>query len=86
MNKDNVYIVPNLTYYPRAAQLPKNTIMDGSVALLIPKGNINIDISNLEYFSSKEFTDFYRIVKNHGTRSLNVDRNAVYFWGLKKSI
>jgi len=37
LNMDNVVLVPNLTYYPRATFLPKNTIADGSVALLTTK-------------------------------------------------
>ena len=39
----------------------------------------------LEFFASKEFTAFYRIARNFGTRSLNIDKNSVFFWGLKKA-
>ena len=85
MNKPNIFAVPNLTYYPRACLLPKNVIADGSVALLTTKNKAKITRKDLEYFSSEEFTKFYRIVKNFGTRSLNVDKSAVYFWGVKKS-
>ena len=34
LNNDNLILVPNLTYNPRACFLPKNTITDGSVAIL----------------------------------------------------
>jgi DNA (cytosine-5)-methyltransferase 1 len=37
LNRDDVVMIPNLTYYPRASFLPKNTITDGSVALLTLK-------------------------------------------------
>lgn len=41
LNQEKVVMVPNLTYYPRATFLPKNSITDGSVALLTLK-NQNI--------------------------------------------
>ena len=37
MNREKVVIVPNLSYYPRAGFLPKNSITDGSLAILTPK-------------------------------------------------
>ena len=36
------------------------------------------------YFSSDEYTSFYRIARNFGTRSLNIDKNSV-FLGIEKS-
>ncbi len=81
LNK-KVVIVPNLTYYPRAAFLPKNSICDGSVAILIPKKEVNCE--NLKYYSSEEFHMFYKIARNYGTRSLNIDRNSVKFFGILK--
>ena len=86
LNKNNIILVPNLTYYPRATFLPKNSIVDGSVALLKSKKNIEITSKHLEYFSSKEFTEYYKIARNMGTRSLNIDNNSVLFFGLKKDI
>ena len=85
LNKKNVYLVPNLTYYPRACKLPENSIVDGSAALLFPKKDKKINNKQLEFFASKEFTAFYRIARNFGTRSLNIDKNSVFFWGLKKA-
>jgi len=85
INKENVIMLPNLTYYPRACFLPKNTITDGSVALLTLKNGSRTPTENdLEYYSSKEFEYFYRIVRNYGTRSLNIDNNSVFFFGLLK--
>ena len=81
LNKD-VILIPNLTYYPRATFLPKNTICDGSVAILSPKKEVTN--KDLEYFSSDEFRKYYKIARNYGTRSLNIDRNSVYFFGIKK--
>lgn len=38
-NRKNVFLVPNLSYYPRACFLPKNSVPDGSVAILYPQNN-----------------------------------------------
>lgn len=86
LNKNNIILIPNLTYKPRATFLPKNTITDGSVALLTPKQNIAVTANHLEYFSSKEFTEYYKIARNRGTRSLNIDNNSVQFFGLLKEL
>ena len=82
LNMKNAIIVPNLSYYPRAAFLPENSITDGSVAILIPKEEIKITNKDLLYFSNPEFVNFYRIARNFGTRSLNIDKNSVFFWCL----
>ena len=86
LNQKNIILVPNLTYNPRATFLPKNCIADGSVALLKPKNNIKVTKEHLEYYSSEEFTEFYKIARNRGTRSLNIDNNSVKFFGLLKDI
>jgi len=83
-NKENSILVPNLTYAPRASFLPDNTIVDGSVAILTPKfGEVKITEKDLDYFGTEEFTEFYKVARNHGTRSLNIDNNSVFFFGLK---
>lgn len=87
LNRDDVVMIPNLTYYPRASFLPKNTITDGSVALLTLKNGSRLPTEkDLEYFGSKEFEKFYRVARNYGTRSLNIDNNSVFFFGLLKDI
>ncbi|MBW6487903.1 DNA (cytosine-5-)-methyltransferase [Sulfurimonas sp.] len=84
LNQNDIVLVPNLTYYPRATFLPKNSIADGSVALLKAKDGINITQEHLNYYSSEEFTEYYKIARNRGTRSLNIDNNSVKFFGLLK--
>jgi DNA (cytosine-5)-methyltransferase 1 len=85
LNRENSVLVPNLTYAPRASFLPKNMLVDGSVAILTPKiGEIKITEKDLAYFGTEEFTEFYRVAKNHGTRSLNIDNNSVFFFGVKR--
>ena len=79
-------LIPNLTYNPRATFLPKNCIADGSVALLKAKEDIKITQKHLEYYSSEEFTEYYKIARNRGTRSLNIDNNSVKFFGLLREL
>lgn len=83
IKRKDILVVPNLSYYPRACFLPKNTYVDGSAALLIPK-KADLKISSYEYLESAEFFYFYRIARNYSVRSLNVDSISVYYWGLPK--
>jgi len=83
INRDKAVLVPNLTYNPRACFMPGNTIVDGSVAILLPKKNTKITKNDLAYYNSNEFVEFYRVARNFGTRSLNIDNNSVYFFGLQ---
>lgn len=86
-NKDNILIAPNLSYYPRAALLPKNHIVDGSSAVLMSVGGAHFSQNDIEFFASKEFYFFYRIARNYSVRSLNIDSASVFFWGkLKKNL
>jgi DNA (cytosine-5)-methyltransferase 1 len=85
LNKENSVLVPNLTYAPRASFLPDNMIVDGSVAILTPKfSEIKITEKDLDYFGTEEFTEFYKVARNLGTRSLNIDNNSVFFFGVNK--
>jgi len=84
LNQSNIILVPNLTYNPRATFLPRNSIADGSVALLMAKKNIEITSNHLAYYNTKEFIEYYKIARNRGTRSLNIDNNSVQFFGLLK--
>ncbi len=81
-SKDNIVVAPNLSYYPRASLLPKDSIVDGSAAILIPRNKRTITNEDLAFFSSKEFFMFYRIARNYSTRSLNIDSKSVFFWAL----
>ncbi|MGX1023870.1 DNA cytosine methyltransferase [Psychroflexus sp. MBR-150] len=84
-NESDVVMIPNLTYYPRASFLPKNTITDGSVALLTLKNGSRLPTEqDLEFYSTEEFENYYRVARNYGTRSLNIDNNSVFFFGLLK--
>ena len=65
--------------------MPKNTIVDGSVAILtLRNGSRPVNEKDLEYFGTEEFSNFYGVARNFGTRSLNIDNNSVFFFGLLK--
>lgn len=83
-DRDDVFLSPNMTYYPRVIKKPKNTIVNGSVAIFEIKDGIKISRKDLEYFATKEFREFYSIARNLSTRSLNLDKNAVYYFGVKE--
>lgn len=85
LNKDNCVLVPNLSYNPRAVKLPKNSIADGSVAVLEPINGYRVKNHHLKFYSTPQFRTFYMTARNKGTRSLNIDSNAVYFFGVKES-
>ncbi len=78
----NVILVPNLTYNPRATRLPKGSVADGSAAILYTDDVITD--YDIDYFSSPEFNQFYRIARNFGTRSMNIDSISVNYFGVKR--
>lgn len=84
LERDDVYLCPNMTYYPRIVKKPKNVVTNGSVAILENISDLNISEADLKFFSSDIFEEFYRIARNYSTRSLNIDSNSVIFFGLIK--
>ncbi|MDE8087866.1 Eco57I restriction-modification methylase domain-containing protein [Erysipelothrix rhusiopathiae] len=84
LQNDEVFLCPNMTYYPRVIKKPKNVLVNGSIAILQLKHYNEIKESQLKYFSTKEFEEFYRIARNHSTRSLNLDKNSIFYFGLIK--
>lgn len=78
-------LLPNLTYNPRACFMPSNCIADGSVAILTTiDPSVNITEDDLAFYATDEFSDFYSVARNRGTRSLNIDNNSVFFFGTLK--
>lgn len=84
MNDDSVYLTPNMTYKPRVMKNKKGFICNGSVAILIPKEKIELTKNQMLYYASDEYRSFYKIARNYQTRSLNVDTNSVFFYGILK--
>ncbi len=87
INDTNVYLTPNMTYKPRVIKKKKGYIVNGSVAILIPKdGALQISNTQLKYISSDEFRNFYKIARNYQTRSLNIDKTSSYWFGINKEV
>ncbi|MDR1985339.1 MAG: DNA (cytosine-5-)-methyltransferase [Prevotellaceae bacterium] len=85
LNQKNCYLLPNLTYNPRACVLPQNCITDGSVAIITPiDESTEITKNDLAFYATDEFAQFYAIARNMGSRSLNIDNNSVFFFGKLK--
>lgn len=83
-NRTDCILVPNLTYNPRACFMPNNCLADGSVAILTRNNPQQvITEQDLAFFASPEFSYFYSIARNKGTRSLNIDSNSVFFFGIR---
>lgn len=82
LHREDVYLTPNMTYKPRVMRKPKDTLVNGSLAILVPKGQIIPTEAQLEYFSTPQYRDFYQVARNYQTRSLNVDACSVFFYGL----
>jgi len=73
-----------MTYYPRVMQKPKGVIVNGSVAILIPKRMLIPTEHQLKFLCSETFKKYYQIARNYQTRSLNIDSVSVKFFGLLK--
>ncbi len=87
LDDDNVYLTPNMTYKPRLIKKEKGYVVNGSIAILIPKDeNTTISSSQMNYISSDEFRNFYKIARNFQTRSLNVDKTSCYWFGINEEI
>ena len=82
LQRDDIYMTPNMTYKPRLMKKTKGYVVNGSVALLIPKGDFVLTSEQMSYISSDEFREFYRIARNYQTRSLNIDNTSVYWFGI----
>lgn len=83
---NSVYLTPNMTYKPRLIQKPANTLVNGSVAILILKMGMSLSEEQRAFFSTDEYRAFYKIARNYQTRSLNIDSNSVFFFGLLKGV
>lgn len=84
VGNDEVYLTPNMTYKPRVMRNSRDVVVNGSVAVLIPKEKLNLTDKQIQYFSTKEYRKFYQIARNYQTRSLNVDATSVFFYGVLK--
>ncbi|MGH4038066.1 MAG: DNA cytosine methyltransferase [Sphaerochaeta sp.] len=84
VNNMDLYLTPNMTYKPRVIKNVADIIVNGSVAILIPINNISLTKKQLSYFATDEYRKFYQIARNYQTRSLNIDKTSVYWFGRLK--
>jgi cytosine-specific methyltransferase len=84
IDREDIYMTPNMTYKPRVAKKEKGYVVNGSIALLIPKNNEYLNDEQMRYFSTNEYREFYKIARNKQTRSLNIDKTSVFWFGRKK--
>lgn len=84
IDNDFVYLTPNMTYNCRVMKKEKGYIVNGSVAILIPKYHFQLTEKQLLFFSSNEFRKFYAVARNYQTRSLNIDACSCYWFGIYK--
>ena len=79
------YLVPNMSYAPRAVKKPAGMTASGSCAVLLPvPGTPLPPESAVRFWSSDGFRKFYAYARNMQTRSLNVDAGSAYFFGIRK--
>lgn len=83
LDRDDVYLTPNMTYNPRLTKKQKGSIVNGSVAILIPKEKLDLTQQQQNYIASDEFRSFYRIARNYQTRTLNIDSTSCFWFGIK---
>ena len=82
LERSDVYLTPNMTYKPRMIKKPMHCLVNGSLAVLVPKDHIQPTEEQMIFFSTDEYRHFYQIARNYQTRSLNVDACSVFFYGL----
>ena len=82
LDRDDVYLTPNMTYYPRMIKKKKGYIVNGSIAILIPKTDFQLNKAQMDFFATKEFRNFYKIARNYQTRTLNIDKTSCFWFGI----
>ena len=73
----------SITGLQTVSKKEKGYVVNGSIALLIPKNNEHLNDEQMRYFSTDEYREFYKIARNKQTRSLNIDKTSVFWFGRK---
>ena len=81
VDRDDIFFAAAKSSVLKVARKPKGCIPNPSTVLLIPKDNVNITLSDLNYFSSDEFKYFYNVALNHQNFILSADHLSKYFLG-----
>ena len=65
---------------------PKGFLMNSSVCILTTKSQeIKITDTDLAFWRTKEFREFYKIARNKSQINLNIDKSAVFYFGVLKT-
>lgn len=83
MNDSNSYICPNFTTNIRVIKKPINTLTNGSVAVFKNKTHYKISENDINWFSTNEFIEFYKISNNFQKNTINLDKNSIFYFGVK---
>ena len=67
-----------MTYFPRMYKKDGDYVVNGSVAVLSLKKDQSISTQQVAFFATDTFRNFYKIARNKGTRSLNIDNVSVF--------
>ena len=81
---DNTFLCPNFTTNIRIVKKPKKYLVNGSLALLKLNNDYYNDKLNLEWYSSKEFINFYKCSNNYQKNTINLDKNSIFYFGIYK--
>lgn len=86
LNSDNIFLCPNMTPHIRIFKKPKGFLMNSSVCILTTKSQeIQITVTDLAFWRSEEFREFYRVARNKSQINLNIDKSAVFYFGILKA-
>ena len=86
INSDNIFLCPNMTPHIRIFKKPKGFLMNSSVCILTTKSQEKkITDTDLAFWRSKEFREFYKIARNKSQINLNIDKSAVFYFGVLKT-
>lgn len=80
----NALLMVSFTYNIRATRLPKETIPNGSIAILTPKRELHLSDADLQLYASSGFREYYSIVKSYSKFTLNIDDCACYYIGIRR--
>lgn len=84
LKRDDVFLTPNMTYKTRMIRKPKDVVVNGSIAILELKNGYSFEVNDEDYLSTEEYREFLNIARNWQTRTLNIDKNTVYFFGKRR--
>lgn len=83
LSQEKLFLIPNLTYYPRIIKMPNNIIVNGSVIIAKLNDNEIFTEKDILYYYSNEYRIFFNIAFNYATRSLNINNRTIIFYGRK---